>query len=125
MGRDSKFDSGAAGLNEPYQIIRQSGGLLQALGQDPLKLSAESASIFVGFDNTGSHTSPTVSGGSRTVLMDELLTWLIMGTPTLVGRPVINNSLADALPDMRKVLEDKGLRKVRVIEQMRRKAVIR
>jgi len=89
-----------------------------------LKLDAKSVSIFVGFDNTGSHTSKTVSGKSRTVPMQDLLTWLIMSTPTLVGRPVINNSLADALPDMRGVLEDKGLRRVRVVDQMRRKGVI-
>ena len=107
----SGFRPGAAGLEKEYQIIEQSGGLRSSLGIDPLQRSVSTVRTFVGFDDSGTHKSTRVNGGTRSVDMNRLLNWLINGTATLVGRPVLINSLGEAIPEMKKFLEDAGLRR--------------
>jgi len=107
----SGFRPGAAGLAKEYQIIRQSGGLQDSLGIAPLQRSVSTVRTFVGFDDAGSHRSSRANGTTRTVDMNRLLNWLINGTATLVGRPVLINSLGEAIPEMKEYLEDLGLRR--------------
>lgn len=114
LGRGSKFKPSVAGLDKPYQIIRQSGALRSALGTDlKTSLTGYVHRSFVGFDDSGRHKSRTVSGNQRSVDMNDLLSWLLNGTPVLVGRPVLINSLADATPAMREKLKDLGLFNIR------------
>lgn len=125
LGRGSKFKPSTAGLDKPYQIIRQSGALLRALGTEKgLAFQGSGYRAYVGFDHTGRHVSRTVSGRTRSVDMNDLLSWLINGTPVLVGRPVLVNSLADAVANMRKEMEELGLRRIRV-DRVPRRAVDR
>jgi len=105
------FRPGAAGLDKEYQIIQQSGGLRRALGIDPLQRSPSIVRTFVGFDDSGTHRSENHAGFPRTVDMNRLLNWLINGTSTMVGRPVLINSLGDAIPDLKDLLQDLGLRR--------------
>ena len=105
------FRPGAAGLEKEYQIIEQSGGLRRALGIDALQRSVGTVRTFVGFDDSGSHRSDSATGFPRSVDMNRLLNWLINGTSTLVGRPVLINSLGDAIPDLKDLLEDLGLKR--------------
>lgn len=107
----SGFRPGAAGLEKEYQIIEQSGGLRAALGIDSLQRSVGTVRTFVGFDDSGTHRSQREDGVTRTVDMNRLLNWLINGTATLVGRPVLINSLGEAIPEMKEYLADLGLRR--------------
>ncbi len=107
----SGFRYGAAGLNKEYQIIEQSGGLRSALGIDNLQRSVSTVRTFVGFDDAGTHRSDREDGSTRTVDMNRLLNWLINGTATLVGRPVLINSLGEAIPEMKEFLAGLGLRR--------------
>ena len=105
------FFPGTAGLDKEYQIIQQSGGLRSALGIDGLQRSVGAVRTFVGFDDSGSHRSESGTGFPRTVDMNRLLNWLIIGTSTMVGRPVLINSLGDAIPDLKDFLQDLGLKR--------------
>jgi len=107
----SGFRPGAAGLAKEYQIIEQSGGLRESLGIDPRQHSVSTVRTFVGFDDAGTHRSSRANGSTRTVDMNRLLNWLINGTATLVGRPVLINSLGEAIPDMKEFLVALGLRR--------------
>lgn len=105
------FRPSAAGLDKEYQIIEQSGGLRRALGIDGLRRQTNMVRTFVGFDDSGTHRSESGTGFPRSVDMNRLLNWLINGTSTLVGRPVLINSLGDAIPDLKNMLEAMGLRR--------------
>jgi hypothetical protein len=105
------FRPAAAGLDEEYQIIRQSGGIAAALGIEPLQRSVGAVRTFVGFDDSGTHRSTTATGSTRVVNMNALLNWLINGTATLVGRPVLINSLGEAMPDLVDLLRDFGFQR--------------
>ena len=107
----TSFRMGAAGLDEDYQIIRQSGGIAAALGIEPLQRSIGSVRTFVGFDDSGTHRSQTVGGSTRVVNMNALLNWLINGTSKMVGRPVLIKSLGEAMPDLVDLLKDFGFRR--------------
>ena len=107
----SGFRPGAAGLAKEYQIIEQSGGLRASLGIAPLQRSVSTVRTFVGFDDAGTHRSDRADGSTRTTDMNRLLNWLINGTATLVGRPVLINSLGEAIPEMKEYLADLGLRR--------------
>lgn len=105
----SGFRPGAAGLDKPYQIINQSGGLNAILGTDPIasRPTAGEAQTFVGFDDSGSSSTtrhpfgdPAADASRRSVDWDSLLNWLLNGTATLQGRPVLINSLVDADPEL-------------------------
>lgn len=106
------FRPGAAGLDKEYQIIEQSGGLRSALGIDGLqKLGSVKVRTFVGFDDSGVHRSTSGTGFPRSVDMNRLLNWLINGTSTMVGRPVLINSLGDSIPDLKDLLRELGLKR--------------
>lgn len=105
------FRPSAAGLDEEYQIIKQSGGIAAALGIDPLQRSIGTVRTFVGFDDSGTHRSQTPSGKTRIVNMNALLNWLMNGTATMVGRPVLINSLGEAVPDLVDLLKDFGFKR--------------
>lgn len=105
------FRPGAAGLDKEYQIIEQSGGLRSALGISGVQRSVGLVRTFVGFDDSGTHRSASGTGFPRSVDMDRLLNWLINGTATMVGRPVLINSLGDAIPDLKDMLQSLGLRR--------------
>ena len=120
------FRPGAAGLDKEYQIIEQSGGLRRALGIDGLQRSVGTVRTFVGFDDSGAHRSESGTGFPRTVDMNRLLNWLINGTSTMVGRPVLINSLGDAIPDLTDLLRDLGLkRRSRVRSRVPRARVVK
>lgn len=109
----SGFNPGKAQLQKEYQIIKQTGQLEQAYGIDPLRMEGDRVHTyrvitFVGFDHSGSHPSRAGS-----VAMFNLLSWLLDGTSRMVGRPVLINSFAEALPDLDQSLRNKGLKKSR------------
>lgn len=105
------FRPSAAGLAKEYQIIEQSGGLRSALGVDGLQNLVGAVRTFVGFDDAGTHRSDSGTGFPRSVDMNRLLNWLINGTSTMVGRPVLINSLGDAIPDLTDLLRALGLKR--------------
>lgn len=105
------FRPSAAGLDEEYQIIKQSGGVAAALGIEPLQRSIGMVRTFVGFDDSGTHRSQTAGGSVRVVNMNALLNWLINGTAKMVGRPVLINSLGEAMPDLIDLLKDFGFKR--------------
>lgn len=127
----NRFSRTKAGLNKDYEIIRQTGGLNAFLGRDRIRVDSWGAETHVGFDNTGTHTghykpygNPKANLRRRSVDINDLLSWLLDGTAKIVGRPVLINSLADALDAMHRAVAVTGLRPIK-LSQARRKAVVR
>ncbi len=117
----SGFRPGAAKLKTQWDILIQSGRLQAAYGRDPVRfdLVNRSWSVFVGFDDSGASGRRGRSFGditsairNSTVDMASLLSWLLDGTSTMVGRPILVNSFAQAYPSMVSLLAGFGLRRL-------------